>query len=82
MARYGITPYIAVCFGAPTVMANLTSDPRSPAAQAWWAAKADELWRKWPAFGGFLVKADSEGNIGPLTFNRTEVCPSIIWLNL
>ena len=72
MARYGVTPYISACFGAPTVMANLTSDPSSPVAQQWWADKADELWTKWPTFGGFLVKADSEGNIGPLRFNRTE----------
>ena len=72
MARYGITPYLSACFGAPQVMANLSCDPQSRVAQKWWKDKADEIWELWPSFGGFLVKADSEGNIGPLTFNRTE----------
>ena len=72
MARYGITPYVCACFGAPTVMSNLTSDPKSDIAQKWWSEKSTEIWRDWPTFGGFLVKADSEGNIGPLTYNRTE----------
>jgi alpha-glucuronidase len=38
----------------------------------WWEAKADEIWGQWPGFGGFLVKADSEGNAGPQSYNRTE----------
>ncbi len=72
MSRFGITPYISACFGAPTVMADVSSDPMNTTTQKWWADKADEIWGQWPAFGGFLVKADSEGNIGPLQFNRTE----------
>lgn len=72
MARFGITPYMSVCFGSPTVMANITSDPKSQITQKWWRDKAREIWGKWPTFGGFLVKADSEGNIGPLRYNRTE----------
>jgi hypothetical protein len=36
MARYGITPYVCACFGAPTVTSNVTSDPLSPLAQEWW----------------------------------------------
>ena len=56
MQRYGITPYIAACFGAPKVMANLSADPHSPQAQAWWGNKASELWQLWPSFGGFLVR--------------------------
>ena len=53
-------------------MADVSSDPMNTTTQKWWADKADEIWGQWPAFGGFLVKADSEGNIGPLQFNRTE----------
>ena len=64
--------YVCACFGAPTVMSNLSSDPKSEIAQAWWTKKSREIWADWPTFGGFLVKADSEGNIGPLTYNRTE----------
>ena len=41
-------------------------------AQAWWRAKVDEIYSLLPGFGGFLVKADSEGNAGPQTYNRTE----------
>jgi hypothetical protein len=72
MARYGITPYVCACFGAPTVTSNVSSDPLSAAAQGWWSKKTAEIWETWPTFGGFLVKADSEGNIGPLMYNRTE----------
>eukprot|EP01043_Picozoa_sp_COSAG02_P006511 COSAG02_NODE_186_length_30414_cov_24.815372_12_plen_976_part_00 len=70
--RWGLTPYLSVCYAAPTVFNNVTTDPLSPLAEKWWADKADEIWEQWPGFGGFLVKADSEGNSGPQSYNRTE----------
>ena len=47
MERYGVTPYISACYGAPTVMSNTTSDPQSPKAQQWWKQKTDEIYAKW-----------------------------------
>ena len=41
------------------------ADPLDPAVQAWWKAKADEIYTYIPDFGGFLVKANSEGQPGP-----------------
>ena len=68
----GMTPYLAVCYAAPTVFSNVTTDPLSPLAAKWWAAKSAEIWGQWPGFGGFLVKSDSEGMPGPQFYNRTE----------
>lgn len=70
--RWALTPYLSVCYAAPTVFDNVTTDPLSPLAARWWADKADEIWGQWRGFGGFLVKADSEGNAGPQSYNRTE----------
>jgi alpha-glucuronidase len=70
--QYAIRPYWTVCFAAPSLMANVTSDPLSPVTQGWWAAKAEEIKALFPTFAGFLVKADCEGNAGPQSFNRTE----------
>ena len=70
--RWGMTPYLSVCYAAPHVFGNVTTDPLSPLAEKWWAAKASEIFGLWPGFGGFLVKADSEGNTGPQSYNRTE----------
>ena len=70
---YGITPYFSICYASPHVLSNVTSDPKSKAAADWWAAKVKEIYSVWgPGFGGFLVKADSEGNQGPQAFNATE----------
>ncbi len=49
-----------------------TGDPRDPAVIAWWHAKADEIYRAIPDFGGFLVKADSEGQPGPRDYHLTQ----------
>eukprot|EP00935_MAST-01C_sp_MAST-1C-sp1_P002178 g2178.t1 len=70
--RFGVKPFWTVCFGAPTVLANLSSDPQDPRTRRWWEDKVNELYSHLPGLGGLLVKADSEGNVGPLTFNRTE----------
>jgi alpha-glucuronidase len=50
-----------------------TADPLDPAVLSWWKAKADEIYKVIPDFGGFLVKANSEGQPGPRTYNRTHV---------
>jgi hypothetical protein len=57
-----MTPFFSVCFGAPTEISNITSDPLNTKVQQWWDEKAKEIYDLWPGFGGFLVKADSEGN--------------------
>ena len=43
-----------------------------PQVAAWWSAKVGAINKLMPSFGGFLVKADSEGNQGPIGYNRTE----------
>ncbi|KAK0358843.1 Extracellular xylan exo-alpha-(1-_2)-glucuronosidase, partial [Friedmanniomyces endolithicus] len=49
-----------------------TADPLDPQVAAWWKAKADEIYKAIPDFGGFLVKANSEGQPGPQDYNRTH----------
>ena len=70
--EYGIAPYFSACYASPFVFANLTCDPADPAPKAWWQDKVDELYGLWPGFGGFVIKADSEGNQGPQAYNATE----------
>lgn len=72
LEAWGITPYFAVCYAAPFIMANISSSPANPAAETWWADKAREIRDLLPTFGGFIVNADSEGNQGPQDFNTTE----------
>jgi len=70
---YGITVYLSPCFSAPIEIGNLpTADPLDPGVRAWWAAKVDEIYRAIPDFGGFLVKANSEGQPGPQDYHRTH----------
>jgi alpha-glucuronidase len=71
-AAHGVTPYFSACFASPAVIDNVTCDPKSPVAAKWWADKVSEIYDLMPGFGGFLVKADSEGNQGPQTYNATE----------
>jgi alpha-glucuronidase len=54
------------------VLSNVTCDPAAPEAAAWWARKVDAIYDQMPGFGGFLVKADSEGDLGPMHFGATE----------
>jgi len=68
-AKYAMTPYYTVCFDAPRVVSNVSSDPNAPEAEHWWKAKAAELYQAMPSLGGFLLKSDSEGNIGSRHFN-------------
>ncbi|HEU4714038.1 MAG TPA: alpha-glucuronidase family glycosyl hydrolase [Pyrinomonadaceae bacterium] len=70
---YGIRVYLAARFSAPIELGRLpTADPLDPAVAAWWKHKADEIYKQIPDFGGFLVKANSEGQPGPRTYNRTH----------
>ncbi|MBT2244029.1 alpha-glucuronidase [Sphingobium sp. BHU LFT2] len=70
---YGIKVYLSVKWTAPMELNGLKSaDPLDPAVAAWWKAKADEIYKAIPDFGGFLVKANSEGQPGPQDYKRTH----------
>lgn len=70
---YGIKVYLSARFSAPVDLGGLkTADPLDPAVRAWWKAKADEIYRLIPDFGGFLVKANSEGQPGPQDYGRNH----------
>ncbi|GHT10278.1 xylan alpha-1,2-glucuronidase [Bacteroidia bacterium] len=70
---YGIKVFLSVNFSSPTVIGGLaTSDPLDKAVRQWWKDKANEIYKIIPDFGGFLVKANSEGQPGPQDFGRTH----------
>jgi len=70
---YGIRVYLSANFAAPRSLGGLaTADPLDPAVARWWREKADEIYRLIPDFGGFLVKANSEGQPGPQDYRRTH----------
>jgi len=70
---YGVRVYLTARFSAPIELGGLKSaDPLDPAVRAWWKAKIDEIYRYIPDFGGFLVKANSEGQPGPQDYQRTH----------
>ena len=70
---WGIKVYLSARFTAPIEIGGLkTADPLDPAVAAWWKAKADEIYTAIPDFGGFLVKANSEGQPGPQDYGRTH----------
>lgn len=70
---WGIRVYISVNFGSPKALGDLdTADPLNKKVRRWWKRKVDEIYRTIPDFGGFLVKANSEGQPGPFDYNRTH----------
>ena len=70
---WGIRVYLSARFNAPMALGALpTADPLDPRVRAWWRAKADEIYHYVPDFGGFLVKANSEGTPGPQDFHRSH----------
>jgi len=70
---YGIRVYLTARFSAPIEIGGLkTADPLDPAVASWWKAKADEIYGLVPDFGGFLVKANSEGQPGPQDYGRSH----------
>lgn len=87
MRPYGVKIYLAVNFASPVHKSHLrydkdakktrkdlldTADPLDPRVQEWWANKCNEIYSLIPDFGGFLVKANSEGQPGPNDYNRTH----------
>ena len=71
---YGIKVYLSINFASPKALGELdTADPLDSRVQAWWKKKADEIYKLIPDFGGFLVKANSEGEPGPMDYGRTHV---------
>ncbi|MDR6675645.1 alpha-glucuronidase family glycosyl hydrolase [Xanthomonas sp. 1678] len=70
---YGIRVYLSARFSAPIEIGGLaTADPLDPAVRRWWRAKVDEIYARIPDFGGFLVKANSEGQPGPQDYGRSH----------
>jgi alpha-glucuronidase len=70
---YGIRVYLTARFSAPIEIGGLpTADPLAPEVAAWWKRKADEIYAVIPDFGGFLVKANSEGQPGPQDYGRSH----------
>ena len=73
LREYGIKTYLSVNFASPMVIGGLkTADPLDPKVAKWWKAKAKEIYSIIPDFGGFLVKANSEGQPGPGDYDRTH----------
>ncbi len=71
---YGIKVYLTARFSAPVELGDLeTADPLNPDVAKWWKNKADEIYTEIPDFGGFLVKANSEGQPGPQNYGRNHV---------
>jgi alpha-glucuronidase len=70
---YGIKIYLTARFSAPIEIGKLkTADPLNDTVQQWWKQKIKEIYELIPDFGGFLVKANSEGQPGPQDYNRTH----------
>lgn len=73
MRPYGIRVYLTARFSAPSETGGLaTSDPLDPQVAQWWRDKASEIYALIPDFGGFLVKANSEGQPGPQNYGRSH----------
>jgi alpha-glucuronidase len=70
---YGIRAHLSVNFASPILLGGLpTADPLDPAVGEWWAAITSRVYEAIPDFGGYVVKADSEGQPGPFGYGRTH----------
>jgi alpha-glucuronidase len=70
---WGVQLSVSVDLGSPKTIGGLdTFDPVDPRVAEWWRKKVDEIYRQIPDFGGFVVKADSEGRLGPSTYSRSH----------
>ncbi len=68
---YGIKVFVSINYQSPMRVGGLdTADPLDSDVRQWWKEKADQIYKMIPDFGGFLVKADSEGQPGPFAYNR------------
>ena len=73
LREYGIRTYLSIKWTSPIALSGLKSgDPLDPRVRAWWRDKAAEIYAAIPDFGGFLVKANSEGQAGPQDYGRTH----------
>lgn len=71
---FGVRVYLSINYASPMRLSGLkTADPLDPKVQAWWRDKIAEVYTLIPDFGGFLVKANSEGQPGPMDYDRTHV---------
>lgn len=71
--KYHIRLFISANFGSPELLGELkTADPLNSEVESWWKSRVNELYRLIPDFGGFLLKADSEGQPGPNKYGRTH----------
>jgi alpha-glucuronidase len=69
---WGVRLGVSVNFGSPKDLGGLsTFDPLEPAVATWWKGRIDAIYREIPDFGGFVMKADSEGEAGPASYGRT-----------
>ena len=70
---YGIRVYLSVNFASPMTLGRLkTADPLNAKVRQWWRRKTDEVYKLIPDFGGYLVKANSEGQPGPGDYGRSH----------
>ncbi|MGW6403736.1 alpha-glucuronidase [Streptomyces sp. NPDC055134] len=73
LREYGIRTHLSVSFAAPVVLGGLdTADPLDDGVRHWWRTAADRVYAHIPDFGGFVVKADSEGQPGPFAYGRSH----------
>jgi alpha-glucuronidase len=69
---WGVRMSLSVDLSSPQAVGGLsTFDPLDPSVIAWWQKKVDEIYKLVPDFGGFVIKADSEGRVGPSQYHRT-----------
>ena len=70
---YGIKVYISINYNSPKLFGDLdTADPLDPRVKAWWRERTEQVYKFIPDFGGYLVKADSEGQPGPQGYGRNH----------
>lgn len=73
LAGYGIKLFLSLNYAAPVELGELESaDPLDEQVRDWWKKRMELVFREVPGFGGFLIKADSEGRPGPFTYGRTH----------
>ena len=70
---WGVRLSVSVDFSSPKILGHLdTFDPVDPKVEEWWKGKVDEIYKAIPDLGGIVLKADSEGRVGPSTYGRTH----------